>query len=189
MRFAGCSTPSTTDDFDRSHGSAAMPRPETKPGMSGAYQPQHPVLQWIEKRLPLGRLIHAEFVAYPTPRNLNYWWTFGAILSVMLGVQIVTALSLRCTRRASIETTDLYRGIDQPLLRPDRLQTCITLLFSTWRSLPTLSTEGHTEVCDASHFPTRPSLSQIGLDATGRPGGPNRCGRFLYRCGRPIRRR
>jgi ubiquinol-cytochrome c reductase cytochrome b/c1 subunit len=71
-----------------------MPRPETTPSMSGAYQPQHPVLRWIEKRLPLGRLIHAEFVAYPTPRNLNYWWTFGAILSFMLGVQIVTGIVL-----------------------------------------------------------------------------------------------
>ena len=26
-------------------------------------------------------------VAYPTPRNLNYWWTFGAILSMMLGLR------------------------------------------------------------------------------------------------------
>src|SRR5437764_14433613 len=34
------------------------------------------------------------FVAYPTPRNLNYWWTFGAILSLMLGVQILTGVIL-----------------------------------------------------------------------------------------------
>ena len=53
--------------------------------MTGGYQPQHPVLRWIEKRLPIGQLIYSEFVAYPTPRNLNYWWTFGAILSFMLG--------------------------------------------------------------------------------------------------------
>jgi ubiquinol-cytochrome c reductase cytochrome b/c1 subunit len=59
-----------------------------------AYRPRHPALQWIEKRLPIGRLIHAEFVAYPTPRNLNYWWTFGAILSLMLGIQIVTGMVL-----------------------------------------------------------------------------------------------
>ncbi len=30
----------------------------------------------------------------PAPRNLNYWWTFGAILTFMLGVQIVTGIVL-----------------------------------------------------------------------------------------------
>ncbi|HEX7792419.1 MAG TPA: cytochrome c1 [Afipia sp.] len=64
--------------------------------MSGpsSYQPQNPVLKWVERRLPLGGLIHSSFVAYPTPRNLNYWWTFGAILSMMLGVQIITGIIL-----------------------------------------------------------------------------------------------
>ena len=31
------------------------------------YQPQNGFLQWIEKRLPIGGLIHSSFVAYPTP--------------------------------------------------------------------------------------------------------------------------
>ena len=64
--------------------------------MSGPsnYNPQNPVLQWVERRLPIGGLIHSSFVAYPTPRNLNYWWTFGAILSMMLGVQIITGVIL-----------------------------------------------------------------------------------------------
>jgi ubiquinol-cytochrome c reductase cytochrome b/c1 subunit len=48
----------------------------------------------LEKRLPIGGLIHSSFVAYPTPRNLNYWWTFGGILSFMLAVQIVTGIVL-----------------------------------------------------------------------------------------------
>ncbi|MGB7854604.1 MAG: cytochrome C, partial [Pseudolabrys sp.] len=62
--------------------------------MSGhsTYQPQIKFLQWFEKRLPLGGLIHSSFVAYPTPRNLNYLWTFGGILAFMLGVQIVTGV-------------------------------------------------------------------------------------------------
>ena len=64
--------------------------------MSGhsTYQPTNPVLQWIEKRLPIGGLIYSSFIAYPTPRNLNYWWTFGGILSFMLGVQIITGIIL-----------------------------------------------------------------------------------------------
>jgi ubiquinol-cytochrome c reductase cytochrome b subunit len=31
---------------------------------------------------------------FPTPKNLNYWWTFGGILSIMLVVQIVTGIVL-----------------------------------------------------------------------------------------------
>jgi ubiquinol-cytochrome c reductase cytochrome b/c1 subunit len=64
--------------------------------MSGPsnYQPQNAVLKWVERRLPIGGLIHSSFIAYPTPRNLNYWWTFGAILSMMLGVQILTGVIL-----------------------------------------------------------------------------------------------
>lgn len=64
--------------------------------MSGPsdYQPQNAVMKWIERRLPIGGLIHSSFIAYPTPRNLNYWWTFGAILSMMLGVQIITGIIL-----------------------------------------------------------------------------------------------
>jgi len=56
--------------------------------MSGPsdYQPTNPALKWIERRLPIMGLVHSSFVAYPTPRNLNYWWTFGAILSMMLGL-------------------------------------------------------------------------------------------------------
>ena len=64
--------------------------------MSGPsdYQPNNPALKWIERRLPILGLMHSSFVAYPTPRNLNYWWTFGAILSMMLGVQILTGVIL-----------------------------------------------------------------------------------------------
>jgi len=64
--------------------------------MSGpsTYQPQNGFLKWLEQRLPIGGLIHSSFVAYPTPRNLNYWWTFGGILSMMLVLQIITGVIL-----------------------------------------------------------------------------------------------
>jgi ubiquinol-cytochrome c reductase cytochrome b/c1 subunit len=64
--------------------------------MSGpsTYQPQDKTLQWIERRLPILGFAHSSFVAYPTPRNLNYWWTFGAILAMMLAVQIITGVVL-----------------------------------------------------------------------------------------------
>src|ERR1051326_7938949 len=58
------------------------------------YKPQSPVMQWVERRLPIAGLIYSSFVVYPTPRNLNYWWTFGGILAFMLGVQIITGVVL-----------------------------------------------------------------------------------------------
>ncbi len=64
--------------------------------MSGhsTYKPQSRFMQWFERRLPIVSFMHASFVAYPTPRNLNYWWTFGGILSLMLGIQIITGIVL-----------------------------------------------------------------------------------------------
>jgi len=64
--------------------------------MSGhsSYQPQSAFMKWLERRLPIGSFVYSSFVAYPTPRNLNYWWTFGGILTFMLGVQIITGIVL-----------------------------------------------------------------------------------------------
>src|SRR5262245_373698 len=64
--------------------------------MSGhsTYQPQSAFMQWMERRLPIAGLVHSSFIVYPTPRNLNYWWTFGGILAFMLGAQIVTGVVL-----------------------------------------------------------------------------------------------
>jgi quinol-cytochrome oxidoreductase complex cytochrome b subunit len=58
------------------------------------YEPQSGFTRWLDKRLPIVRLTHDSFVAYPTPRNLNYWWTFGAMLALCLGVQILTGVVL-----------------------------------------------------------------------------------------------
>jgi ubiquinol-cytochrome c reductase cytochrome b/c1 subunit len=64
--------------------------------MSGpsTYVPKSAIGRWFEARLPLMGLVHSSFVAYPVPRNLNYMWTFGAILSFMLVAQIVTGVVL-----------------------------------------------------------------------------------------------
>jgi electron-transferring-flavoprotein dehydrogenase len=49
------------------------------------------------------RLIHDQFVAYPTPRNLNYFWAFGAVLTFCLGVQLATGIVLAMHYVPSIE--------------------------------------------------------------------------------------
>jgi ubiquinol-cytochrome c reductase cytochrome b subunit len=64
--------------------------------MSGpsTYVPKSALGRWFESRLPIMGLVHSSFIAYPVPRNLNYMWTFGAILSFMLVAQIVTGVVL-----------------------------------------------------------------------------------------------
>ncbi|MCC6887190.1 MAG: cytochrome b N-terminal domain-containing protein [Hyphomicrobiales bacterium] len=64
--------------------------------MSGhpTYQPQSAFMKWMEARLPIAGLMYSSFIVYPCPRNLNYWWTFGGILTFMLAVQIVTGVVL-----------------------------------------------------------------------------------------------
>ncbi len=64
--------------------------------MSGhsTYTPSNAFTRWIDERLPIIRLSYDSFVTYPTPRNLNYWWTFGGILSMMLVVQLITGIVL-----------------------------------------------------------------------------------------------
>jgi len=58
------------------------------------YRPGTRVEQWLDERLPVARLMYDSFVNYPTPRNLNYLWTFGGILTFCLGVQILTGVVL-----------------------------------------------------------------------------------------------
>ncbi|TDR88117.1 cytochrome b [Enterovirga rhinocerotis] len=58
------------------------------------YVPKSALAKWFESRLPIAGMVHSSFIAYPVPRNLNYFWTFGAILSFMLIAQIVTGVFL-----------------------------------------------------------------------------------------------
>jgi len=64
--------------------------------MSGesTYNPGNGFTKWMDSRLPIMRLAHDSFVDYPTPKNLNYWWTFGGILTFCLVTQIVTGIIL-----------------------------------------------------------------------------------------------
>ena len=64
--------------------------------MSGhsTYTPSTGLTRWLDARLPIIRLLHDAGVSYPVPRNLNYFWTFGGILTFMLVAQIVTGIVL-----------------------------------------------------------------------------------------------
>ena len=55
---------------------------------------QSATAKWWDERLPVTRMMHDQFVDFPTPRNLNYLWTFGGILTFCLVAQIVTGIVL-----------------------------------------------------------------------------------------------
>jgi len=57
------------------------------------YIPKSKLAKWFDSRLPLLSLSY-HLKAYPTPKNLNYWWTFGGILTFCLITQIITGLVL-----------------------------------------------------------------------------------------------
>ncbi|OLP44356.1 cytochrome b [Rhizobium oryziradicis] len=81
--------------------------------MSGhsSYQPSSGLTRWIDQRLPLPRLVYDSFVAFPVPRNLNYAYTFGAMLSVMLIVQILTGVVLAMHYAA--DTTVAFNSVEK----------------------------------------------------------------------------
>lgn len=59
-----------------------------------SYIPSTGFAKWLDTRLPILRLAHDSFVDFPTPKNLNYWWTFGGILTFCLMIQVVTGIVL-----------------------------------------------------------------------------------------------
>jgi ubiquinol-cytochrome c reductase cytochrome b subunit len=61
---------------------------------ASTYEPKSRSAKWWDERLPIARLMHSQFVDFPTPRNLNYLWTFGGILTFFLAAQILTGIVL-----------------------------------------------------------------------------------------------
>jgi ubiquinol-cytochrome c reductase cytochrome b subunit len=55
---------------------------------------KNPVLNWVDSRLPILTLIHKEYAVFPTPKNFNYFWNFGALATVLLLVMIASGVFL-----------------------------------------------------------------------------------------------
>ena len=74
--------------------------------MAGAstYNPKSGFTRWLDTRLPILRLVNDTLTTYPTPRNLNIWYTFGGILAFFLGVQIITGVVLAMHYTPSAES-------------------------------------------------------------------------------------
>ncbi len=59
------------------------------------------LIKWIEKRLPFFSVIQKEYINFPMPRNLNIWWTFGAVLFVLFLLLILSGIFLTLYYTAS----------------------------------------------------------------------------------------
>src|SRR6201996_3429058 len=59
------------------------------------YEPKHPLMKWVDEKLPLPRFVYnAVGAGYPVPRNLNYFWNFGVLAGAALAIQIITGVIL-----------------------------------------------------------------------------------------------
>ena len=54
----------------------------------------NPVLRWIDQRMPVITMMQKEYGSFPTPRNFNYFWNFGALAMVNLMIMIATGIFL-----------------------------------------------------------------------------------------------
>ncbi len=72
-------------------------------GHESSYVPNSGFERWLDRRLPILRFAHDTAISFPTPKNLNYWYTFGGILAVCLAVQIVTGVILAMHYEASVD--------------------------------------------------------------------------------------
>ena len=55
---------------------------------------KNPVLNWIEYRLPIVSYFKKEYGDYPMPKNCNYFWSFGALATIILITMIVSGIFL-----------------------------------------------------------------------------------------------
>ena len=64
--------------------------------MAGLHKSEftNPLINWIDTRLPVFTMIQKEYGVFPTPRNFNYFWNFGALAMVTLMIMIITGIFL-----------------------------------------------------------------------------------------------
>ena len=64
--------------------------------MAGLHKSEfsNPVINWIDTRLPIFTMMQKEYGVFPTPKNFNYFWNFGALAMVTLVIMIATGIFL-----------------------------------------------------------------------------------------------
>ena len=68
---------------------------------------KNPVVRWIDQRMPVFTMMQKEYGTFPTPKNFNYFWNFGALAMVTLMIMIATGIFLR-PRNHRLYTLDTH---------------------------------------------------------------------------------
>ena len=75
---------------------------------------ENPVINWIDVRLPVFSLMQKEYGSFPTPKNFNYFWNFGALATVALLIMILTGVFLAMNY---VPNTEMAFGSVQRIMR------------------------------------------------------------------------
>jgi ubiquinol-cytochrome c reductase cytochrome b subunit len=70
------------------------PAADTSPPASLPAGGHSRIVRWIDYRLPFVSFLEHETTAYPTPKNLNYWWNFGSLAGIILIIMMVSGIVL-----------------------------------------------------------------------------------------------
>ena len=86
------------------------------------YVPKTGIEKWLDARLPIVRF-GADYLSLPTPKNLNYLYTFVGILTVCLMIQIITAIvmAMHYTPITAIAFASVSMPLEQMLERAREL--------------------------------------------------------------------
>ena len=73
--------------------------------MAGLHKSEfaNPVINWVDTRLPIFTMLQKEYGVFPTPKNFNYFWNFGALAMVCLMVMILTGIFLAMSYQPNTE--------------------------------------------------------------------------------------
>ncbi len=74
-------------------------------------QIKNPVLRWVDQRLPIFTMLEKEYGSFPTPKNFNYFWNFGALAMVTLVIMIGTGVFLSMNYTAT--TTMAFDSVER----------------------------------------------------------------------------
>ena len=87
------------------------------------------VVKWIDRRLPIFTMMYKEYMVFPVPKNLNYFWSFGALASITLMVMLLTGIILAMQYQPNTEMAfnsverimrDVNYGLADPLRSHER---------------------------------------------------------------------
>ena len=93
---------------------------------------KNPVVNWIDTRLPIFTMMQKEYGTFPTPKNFNYMWNFGAIAMVNMMIMIITGVFLAMNYQPN---TDLAFDSIQHIMRDVNYGWLIRYLHSNGASL------------------------------------------------------